>query len=108
MYSDPQTLFDYLCTIRTKSETGEFVDYKTVNTDVLAWVTNHRDGALLHRTLHERLWALLGCEEDLYLFVDPAGTAMAGAVLSVAVRDLACSGELMRCHTEWNGKTAGT
>ncbi|AZN98033.1 MAG: class C beta-lactamase-related serine hydrolase [Mesorhizobium sp.] len=103
-YSGPQTLFDYLCTLRKKGVHGEFVDYKTVNTDVLAWVMNRVTGHSFAQLLHERLWAPLGCEEDGYVFVDSAGTAMAGAGLSATVRDLARFGELMRRHGEWNGK----
>lgn len=103
-YGGPQTLCDYLCTMRKKGAHGESVDYKTVNTDALAWVMNRVTGRSFAQLLHERLWAPLGCEEDGYIFVDAAGTAMAGAGLSATVRDLARFGELMRRHGEWNGK----
>ncbi|MER9243657.1 serine hydrolase [Mesorhizobium sp. M0633] len=103
-YSGPRTLCDYVRTIRKKGEHGEFVDYKTVNTDALAWVMSRVTGRSFEQLLHERLWGPLGCEEDGYLFVDPAGTAMAGAGLSATARDLARFGELMRRQGEWNGK----
>ncbi|MER8684396.1 MULTISPECIES: serine hydrolase [unclassified Mesorhizobium] len=103
-YKGPQTLCDYLCTMRKKGAHGESRNYKTVNTDALAWVMTRVTGRSFEQLLHERIWAPLGCEEDGYVFVDPAGTAMAGAGLSATARDLARFGELMRREGEWNGK----
>ncbi|MER9883571.1 serine hydrolase [Mesorhizobium sp. M0118] len=103
-YEGPQTLCDYLCTMRKKGAHGESRNYKTVNTDALAWVMTRVTGRSFEQLLHERLWGPLGCEEDGYVFVDPAGTAMAGAGLSATARDLARFGELMRREGEWNGK----
>ncbi|MER8880795.1 serine hydrolase [Mesorhizobium sp. M0684] len=103
-YDGPQSLFDYVCTIHKEGAHGGSWNYKTVNTDALAWVMNRVTGRSFTQLLHERLWAPLGCEEDGYIFVDPAGTPMAGAGLSATVRDLARFGELMRRNGEWNGK----
>ncbi|MBM2715746.1 serine hydrolase [Mesorhizobium caraganae] len=103
-YSGPQTLCDYLCTIRKVGTHGGSVEYMTANTDALAWVMSRVTGRSFEQLLHERLWGPLGCEEDGYVFVDLAGTAMAGAGLSATARDLARFGELMRREGEWNGK----
>ncbi|MER9436127.1 serine hydrolase [Mesorhizobium sp. M0618] len=103
-YDGPQTLCEYIRTIRKEGMHGEFVDYKTVVTDTLAWVMSRTTGLSFERLLQERLWAPLGCEEDGYIFIDSVGTPMAGAGLSATARDLARFGELMRQHGEWNGK----
>src|SRR4051794_36579097 len=56
--------------------------YKSVNTDVMNWVMTRVSGQSFTQLLHERLWAPLGCEEDLYVVVDAAGFPMAGGGLS--------------------------
>ncbi|MET4121626.1 CubicO group peptidase (beta-lactamase class C family) [Bradyrhizobium sp. JR1.5] len=103
-YDGPQTLCDYLRTVRKSGSHGETFAYKTVNTEVLAWVMARVTGCSFAQLLHELLWAPLGCEEDAYLSVDSAGTQMGGGGLCATLRDLARFGELMRCEGEWNGR----
>lgn len=103
-YDGPQTLCDFLRTVRKEAAHGETFAYKTVNTEVMAWVMARVTGRSFAQLLHERLWDPLGCEEDGYISVDPAGMAMAGGGLSASLRDLARFGELMRCEGEWRGR----
>lgn len=103
-YGGPKTLCDYLCTVRKEGAHGETFAYKTVNTEVMAWVMARVTGRSFAQLLHERLWAPLGCEEDGYVSVDPAGTQMGGGGMSASLRDLARFGELMRREGEWNGR----
>lgn len=103
-YDGPQTLCDYLRTVRKEGAHGKAFDYKTVNTEVMAWVMARATGRSFAQLLHERLWAPLGCEEDGYVITDAAGMPMAGAGLSASLRDLARFGELMRREGDWTGK----
>ncbi|MGR4932692.1 serine hydrolase domain-containing protein [Bradyrhizobium sp. CAR08] len=103
-YDGPGTSCDYLRTVRKEGAHGKAFAYKSVNTDVLAWVMARVTGRSFAQLLHERLWALLGCEEDGYLIVDPAGTPSAGGGLSATLRDLARFGELIRREGDWHGK----
>ncbi|MET4328676.1 CubicO group peptidase (beta-lactamase class C family) [Bradyrhizobium sp. i1.15.2] len=103
-YQGATTCCDFLRCIREEGAHGETFAYKTVNTDVMAWVMARVTGRSFAQLLHGRLWAPLGCEEDGYLIVDPAGLPNAGGGLSATLRDLARFGELMRCEGEWNGK----
>ncbi|WP_446482979.1 serine hydrolase domain-containing protein [Bradyrhizobium sp. CAR08] len=103
-YDGPQTLCDYLRTVRKKGAHGSAFDYKTVNTEVMAWVMARVSGRSFAQLLRERLWAPLGCEEDGYVIVDPVGMAAAGGGLSATLRDLARFGEMMRREGEWNGR----
>lgn len=103
-YDGPQTLCDYLRTVRKEGSHGEAFAYKTVNTDVMAWVMTRVTDRSFAELLHERLWAPLGCEEDAYVRIDPAGMPIAGGGLSASLRDLARFGELMRRQGEWNGQ----
>ncbi|MET4279526.1 MULTISPECIES: serine hydrolase [unclassified Bradyrhizobium] len=103
-YDGPRTSCDYLRTVRKERVHGEVFAYKTVNTEVLGWVMARVTGQTFAQLLHERLWSPLGCEEDGYVAVDPAGMPVAGAGLCASLRDLARFGELMRREGEWNGQ----
>ena len=101
-YAGPDTFYDYLRTLKPEGRHGDAFAYKTVNTELLAWVMKRVTGQPLARMLQERLWAPLGCEEDAYLTVDPVGVPMGGGGLSASLRDLARFGELMRREGDWN------
>lgn len=103
-YVGPQTMCDYLRTVRKEGAHGEAFVYNGVNTDVMAWVMARATGRSFAQLLQERLWAPLGCEEDGYVRVDPVGMPMANGGLCASLRDLARFGELMRCEGEWHGK----
>ncbi|WP_229200466.1 serine hydrolase domain-containing protein [Bradyrhizobium acaciae] len=103
-YEGPKTICDFLRTVRKVGVHGEEHAYKSVNTDVLAWVMSRATGHSYEQLLHERIWAPLGCEEDGYLTVDEAGMALACGGLSVTARDLARFGEMMRRKGDWGGK----
>ncbi|CAN7354899.1 beta-lactamase family protein [Variovorax sp. LjRoot178] len=97
-----QNLYEYLRAVRKNGSHGGFA-YKSVNTEVLAWVMARVTGRSLTRLLHERLWAPLGCEEDAHIIVDATGVPTAGGGLSATLRDLARFGELMRREGDCNG-----
>lgn len=101
-YGGPQTLCEYLRTVRKEGPHGESFAYRIINTEVMnvARVT----GRSCVQLLHERLWAPLGCEEYGYVVVDAAGMPLAGCGLSLTMRDMARFGELMRCEGTWRGK----
>ena len=96
-YKGPATFHEFLQTLRKDGEHGQAFAYKTVNTEVLCWVMERATGRPLAEMLSRRLWSRLECEEDGYITVDSAGTAMGGGGLSATLRDLARFGELMRC-----------
>ncbi|TIL19212.1 MAG: serine hydrolase [Mesorhizobium sp.] len=103
-YCGPQTSCDFLRTVRKEGEHGEVFSYKSVNTQVMAWVMSRVTGRSFAQLLHERLWAPLGCEDDGYLVVDPAGMSSASGGLYASLRDFARFGELIRREGERNGK----
>lgn len=102
-YDGPQTSCDYLRTVRKEGAHGVFA-YKSVNTQVLAWVSARATGRSFAQLLHERLWVPLGCEDEGYLVVDPAGMPSASGGLYASLHDLARFGELIRNGGMCNGK----
>lgn len=101
---DAASLTDYLRSIGKQGAHGEAFVYKTVNTDVLAWVLMRVTGMTLSDLLHARLWVPLGMEFDGYFAVDAWGTEFAGGGLNLALRDMARFGEAMRCDGAFNGR----
>jgi CubicO group peptidase (beta-lactamase class C family) len=103
-YAGPTAIFDFLCAQKKQGEHGKAFAYKTVNTDVLAWICRRASGKTLSDLLSERIWTPMGAEEDAYYHVDRIGTESGGGGLSTTLRDLARFGETIRNHGRFNGR----
>jgi len=103
-YQGATDIFALLCQQEKQGEHGKAFAYKTVNTDVLAFIVRRASGATLSDLLSERIWAPMGAEEDAHYHVDRIGTESGGGGLSTTVRDLARFGETMRNHGRFNGR----
>jgi CubicO group peptidase (beta-lactamase class C family) len=103
-YEGASDIFAFLCMQQKQGEHGKAFAYKTVNTDVLAWIVRRASGMTLSDLLSERIWAPMGAEEDAHYHVDRIGTESGGGGLSTTLRDLARFGEVMRNHGRFNGR----
>ncbi|MCP3442223.1 serine hydrolase [Bradyrhizobium sp. CCGUVB14] len=103
-YVGSTNIFDFLCAQGKQGEHGRAFAYKSVNTEVLAWICRRASGLTLAELLSDRIWRKIGAEEDAYYHVDRVGTESSGAGLSTALRDLARFGETMRNHGRFNGR----
>ena len=97
-YAGPENIYESLLTLRQDGEHGRAFVYKTVNTEVVAWIMRRVTGTRLETLISERIWSRLGCEQDAYLTVDSSGIALSGAGMSATLRDVARFGEMMRCE----------
>ena len=104
-YDGPDTFYDFLPTLRKEGAHGQVFAYKTVNTEVLAWILKRITGLRLSTHLSQAIWSKLGCENDAYFGVDPIGVEFGGGGLSTCLRDLARFGEMMRCDGQANGQS---
>jgi CubicO group peptidase (beta-lactamase class C family) len=95
-YAGAQTLYAYLATLRPEGRHGEGFAYKTVNTEVLAWIVKRITGQRLATLTSELIWSRLGPEHDAHFAVDSSGTEAGGGGLNTTLRDLARFGEAMR------------
>jgi hypothetical protein len=100
----PPSLLDFLTTQQKAGEHGQVFAYKTVNTDVLAWIVRRVSGQSLSALLSTRIWQTMGAEEDAYYAVDRLGIESGGGGLNTTVRDLARFGEIMRNRGSFNGR----
>ncbi|MCC8964935.1 serine hydrolase [Bradyrhizobium sp. Pear76] len=103
-YEGATNIFDFLCAQQKQGEHGKAFAYKTVNTDVLAFIVRRASGMTLSDLLSERIWAPMGAEEDAHYHVDRIGTESGGGGLSTTLRDLARFGETIRNHGRFNGR----
>ena len=103
-YDGPPTLCDYLATLAAEGAHGEAFAYKTVNTEVLAWVVKRASGQRLATLTSDLLWSRLGAEHDAHYAVDSVGTEAGGGGLNTTLRDLARFGEAMRQDGWFNGQ----
>ena len=103
-YAGPKSIYEYLPTLKKEGEHGHAFAYKTVNTEVLAWVVRRASGMSLAQLMSERIWSRIGAEQDAYFMVDRIGTESGGGGLNTALRDLARFGEMMRNQGRYNGQ----
>jgi CubicO group peptidase (beta-lactamase class C family) len=103
-YAGPGSFYDFLITLKKEGNHGDAFAYKTVNAEVLGWIVKRASGKSLARLMSERIWQPLGAECDAYFTIDAAGTENAGGGLSLALRDMARFGEMMRLGGHYNGR----
>jgi CubicO group peptidase (beta-lactamase class C family) len=103
-YQGATNIFDFLCGQKKQGEHGKAFAYKTVNSDVLAFICRRASGMTLSDLLSERVWIPMGAEEDAHYHVDRIGTESGGGGLSTSLRDLARFGETIRNHGRFNGR----
>ena len=95
-YTGPKSFYEFLATLKKEGAHDDTFSYKTVNTEVLAWILRRVSNQPLADLLSERIWRRIGAEQDAYFMVDRIGTESAGAGLNAVLRDFARFGETMR------------
>ena len=103
-YKGPLTLYDYLPTLRKQGTHGEGFHYVTPNTDVLGWIIRRVTNKSVDVNVSERFWQRMGVERDGYMWVDSAGTEMAGGGLNITARDAARFGQMILQDGQFNGQ----
>ena len=103
-YKGPRTGYDFLVGLQKEGEHDQAFAYKTVNTEVLAWILRRVSGKNLATLLSEKIWQKIGAEQDAYIAVDSIGAEMGGGGLNANLRDFARIGEMMRLGGKFNGQ----
>lgn len=73
---------------------GELFVYRSIETDVLAFVLERVSGKRLPQLLSDELWQKMGAEESANFTLDPAGYGLASGGLNATLRDYARFGQL--------------
>lgn len=74
---------------------GAAFEYRSIETDVLAFCLERVAGKRLPQILSEEIWQKLGMEESANFTVDPAGYALASGGLNACLRDYARFGQMV-------------
>ncbi len=97
----PSTQYEFLVSLEKETGPegvfphGEVFGYKTINTDVLAWIIRRVTHRKLAEVLADRFWSRLGCEQHGHYIVDSIGTEFAGGGFNAVLRDLGRFGQMM-------------
>jgi hypothetical protein len=100
----PHDITAYFGTLRNARPHGGPFEYRSVLTDVLAWVIERAGGDRLAALLSRELWGPMGAEFDAEVTVDAHGNAMADGGVCCTLRDLARFGQLMLDGGRWRGR----
>jgi len=94
---EPETLLGFLGTLQkgAGAHGGPF-RYRSPNSDVLGIVVERAAGQRYTDLMRDRLWHIAGAHSAGMMTVDRVGLARAAAGVSMAARDLARVGEMMR------------
>ena len=84
----PADAISYFATLRNDGEHGGPFRYRSVLTDVLAWVLERAGGARFHELVSRELWAPMGAEFDAEVTLDSQGNPMADGGICATLRDL--------------------
>ncbi len=91
----PSDAVEYFATLVNDGEHGGPFRYRSVLTDVLAWVLERAAGDRLHRLIARELWQPMGAEFDAEITLDGHGNPMADGGISATLRDVARFGLLV-------------
>ncbi len=91
---DAVDALSYFATLQNDGEHGGPFRYRSILTDVLAWVIERAAGDRLHELISRELWQPMGAEFDAEVTVDRHGNPMADGGVSATLRDLARFGLL--------------
>src|SRR4051812_745619 len=86
----PRTVWDLILTLTDASRPhGAAFEYRSIETDVLAFVLQRATGLDLPSLVSTELWQPMGAEADAFFTVDPSGYALADGGFNATLRDYA-------------------
>ena len=91
----PASAVEYYQTLENDGSHGGPFRYRSILTDVLAWVIERAAGERLHDLISTELWQPIGAEFDAEVTLDAHGNPMADGGISATLRDLARFGQLI-------------
>ena len=92
----PRSIFELILELRElEREHGQEFAYRSIETDVLAFVLERVTGKRLAQLMSEELWQKLGMEQSANMTIDSAGFALADGGLSACLRDYGRFGQMI-------------
>jgi CubicO group peptidase (beta-lactamase class C family) len=92
----PANMWELILGLKTRLRPhGEKFEYRSIETDVLAFCLERVTGKRLPQLLSEEIWQKMGAHENACFTVDSTGFATADGGLNACLRDYARFGQLM-------------
>lgn len=92
----PASMWDMILSLtELDAAHGESFEYRSIETDVLAFAMQRATGKRLADLVSEELWQKLGCEESACFTVDRTGYALADGGLNACLRDYGRFGQMI-------------
>jgi CubicO group peptidase (beta-lactamase class C family) len=98
------TIRDIILTLPKIRDHGKIFEYKSVETDVVAWALERAANKSLAELMSDLIWKKIGAEHNAFFTVDRAATALANGGFNATLRDYARFGLMMQN----NGKAGNT
>ncbi len=96
--------YDFVLTLAAKRPHGGPFSYRSIETEILAWVLERASGLGLPELMSRELWQPMGAEAEACFTVDRAGTCLADGGLNATLRDYARFGLLFANEGAIGGK----
>ncbi|MFA9419304.1 MAG: serine hydrolase domain-containing protein [Gammaproteobacteria bacterium] len=90
------TIRDVILSLPKIREHGEIFNYRSVETDVVAWAIERATAKSLSELVSELIWQKIGADHDAFFTVDKAATAVASGGFNATLRDYARFGLMMQ------------
>ncbi len=90
----PPDALSYFATLGNDGPHGGPFRYRSILTDVLAWVIERAAGRRLHELITGELWQPMGAEYDAEITLDARGNPLADGGICATLRDLGRFGQL--------------
>ncbi len=92
----PSTIRDVILSLPKVRKHGDHFEYKSIETDVVAWALERAAEQTLAELVSENIWKPIGAEHDGFFTVDRAATALADGGFNATLRDYARFGLMMQ------------
>ncbi len=92
------TIRDIILTLPKVRPHGRRFEYRSVETDVVAWVLERAANMSLAELASELIWKKIGAEHNAFFTVDRAATALADGGFNATLRDYGRFGLMMQNH----------
>ncbi len=85
--SAPRTIREFILTLEKERSHGGHFEYRSIETEIIAWMCEIAGGARLPDLLSREIWSKLGAEHGASLTIDAEGTALADGGFNSTLRD---------------------
>ncbi|MBL0370797.1 serine hydrolase [Rhizobium sp. KVB221] len=101
----PQTVWQLILELsEAERPHGAAFQYRSIETDVLAFILQRVTGKMLAELVSEEIWMPMGAEHDASFTVDPAGYALACGGFNASLRDYGRFAAMIAAGGTFNGR----